>query len=186
MKFLVTGGNRGLGKHIVEKFDAESISKSNGYNISTDIDNIVSYSLNFDIFVNNAFDGDFSQTRLYYKLYEVWKNKQKNGYIINIGSSGNKTIVSPNNNEFYRATKSSLEHASKQGTYAFRRNEVKFKTTLINFDRLDTELSRSRPNWTGNGVSLDDVTNFIELILTGQPNTCIEEVTFACNFFMKH
>ena len=55
-------------------------------------------------------------------------------------------------------------------------------TTLITLDRLDTELSRSRANWTGNGIQLDDVSNFIQYALSVQDNTCIEEITFYCAF----
>jgi len=185
MKILVTGGNRGLGKHIVEKMNADSISRSNGHNICSDINKIVNLSLEYDVFINNAFSGDFSQTELYYKMFDAWKIAGKTGQIINIGSSGNKSIAGVSNGEFYRVTKAALEHASKQGTHSFRKNDVPFKTSLINFDRLDSELSRSRPTWTGNGVSMDDIVNIIEIILKGMHNTCIEEVTFACNFFMK-
>lgn len=185
MKILITGGNTGLGKHIVEKLGADSISRRNGYNINTDVDKIVELSLQYDVFINNAFDGDFSQTKLYYKIFDAWKTNNKNGYIINVGSSGNKTIVPVSFGEFYRVTKASLEHVSKQGTMAYRKNDVAFKTTLLNFDRLDSELSRSRPNWTGNGVFMDDITDMLSILLKGRYNTCVEELTFACNFFIK-
>lgn len=185
MKILVTGGNRGLGKHIVDKLGADSISRTNGYDISTESDKIVSLSLGYDVFINNAFDGDFSQSKLYYKMFDEWKAHKKTGYIINIGSTGNKSISPLSKNEFYCVTKAALEHASKQGTLCFRKNHVAFKTTLINFDRLDSELSRSRPTWTGNGVSMDDITDMIQLLLNGKHNTCVEELTFACNFFIK-
>jgi len=185
VKILVTGGNRGLGKHIVEKLNADSISRSNGYDICLDVEKIVELSLTYDVFINNAFSGNFAQSELYYKIFAAWKNAGKTGYIINIGSSGNKSTIGVSPTEFYRVTKAALEYASKQGTQSFRKNEVRFKTSLINFDRLDSELSRSRPNWTGNGVSMDDIVNTIELLTKGKSHTCIEEVTFACNFFMK-
>ena len=47
---------------------------------------------------------------------------------------------------------------------------------------VDTELSRSRPNWTGNGVSLTDVSDFINYCRSLNTNTVIEEVVFYCNF----
>jgi MoaA/NifB/PqqE/SkfB family radical SAM enzyme len=190
-KFLISGGNRGLGLALVNHSGGQSISRSNGYNITNaeDINRIVEESLDYDVFINNAFDGpphedwaNFAQTNLYMAVYNAWKNANKSGWIINIGSIGCKNIVAPDPSfETYRISKAALEHASKQGTQAFKQNKVPFKTTLITLDRLDTELSRSRANWTGNGVDLSDICNFIDYGLTLQSNTCIEEVTLYCN-----
>jgi len=193
MKMLVTGGNRGLGKHLVETFGADSVSRENGYDITKNIKEIADKSIMYDIFINNAFDGppqeswaNFAQTNLYMAVYDKWKAAGKAGYIFNVGSVGGKHIVSPEPRfETYRISKAALEHASKQGTQAFKTNLVPFKTTLLTLDRLDTELSRSRPSWTGNGIHLNDVSNFIKFAETVSSNACIEEITFYCNFDHK-
>jgi hypothetical protein len=190
MKMLVTGGNRGLGLHFVQQLGADSISRSTGVDITTDVDTIAKMSLDYDVFINNAFDGppheswaNFAQTQLYFAVYDAWKSANKNGWIFNIGSSGANTIVAPEPRfETYRVSKAALKHASQQGTQAFKQNLVPFRTTLITIDRLDTELSRSRPTWTGNGVALDDISNFIKYSFTVNPNTAIEEATFYVNF----
>ena len=70
-------------------------------------------------------------------------------------------------------------------THAEPQNIVAFKTTLITLDRLDTELSRSRPNWTGNGVNLNDISNFIKYATEVSQNTVVEEATFYVNFDHK-
>lgn len=186
---LVTGGDRGLGQVIVECFEGVSISRRTGFDITKNINDIVEQSLNYDVFVNNAFDGppqeawaNFGQTNLYLAVYDAWKAAGKQGYIFNIGSIGNRSIVAPEPRfETYRVAKAALEHASRQGTQAFKHNHVPFKTTLINTDRLDTELSRSRPTWTGNGVSCYEVANFITYALLTGSNTCIEDISFYCN-----
>ena len=189
MKVLVTGGNRGLGKHLVEVFDtADGISRANGFDITKNIDDIAARSIDYDVVVNNAFDGppqedwaNFGQANLYMKIYDTWKEHNKTGYIFNIGSIGEQNIVAPEPRwETYRVSKAALSHASKQGTQAFKQNTVPFRTTLITPDRLDTELSRSRPNWTGNGINLADISNFIKYATQTQDNTCIEEITFYC------
>lgn len=194
-KFLITGGNRGLGLHLVEKFNAHSRHRGNGYDITKDQDiaRIAEESLQYDVFVNNAFDGppqelwaNFAQSQLYFAVYDAWRAAGKTGYIFNIGSSGSKSIVAPEPRfETYRVSKAALEHASRQGTQAFKQNLVSFKTTLITPDRLDTELSRSRPNWTGNGINLTDISNFIQYAVSVDPNTVIEEATFYCNLDFK-
>lgn len=194
-KFLITGGNKGLGLALASHTGGASISRTNGYDItdSEDIKRIAHESLNYDVFVNNAFDGppheswaNFAQTNLYMAIYETWKAANKEGWIINIGSTGAKQVVAPEPSfETYRVSKAALEHASKQGTQAFKQNKVPFKTTLITLDRLDTDVSRSRPNWTGNGLDLDDIYNFIDYGTNLNPNTCIEEITFYCNLDFK-
>jgi NAD(P)-dependent dehydrogenase (short-subunit alcohol dehydrogenase family) len=190
MKMLVTGGNRGLGLSLVDHFTADSISRADGFDITKDIKTIAEKSLAYDIFVNNAFDGppqeswaNFAQSNVYFAVYDAWLSANKSGYIFNVGSVGAKNIVAPEPRfETYRVSKAALEHASKQGTQAFKQNKVPFRTTLITLDRLDTELSRSRPTWTGNGIDLTDVCNFIDYAIGVNNNTVIEEITLYCNF----
>ena len=145
------------------------------------------------MFINNAFDGppqeswaNFAQAQIYFAVYDAWKAAGKTGHIFNIGSSGSKNIVAPEPRfETYRVSKAALEHASRQGTQAFKQNLVPFKTTLITLDRLDTELSRSRPNWTGNGINLTDISNFIQYATAVSQNTVVEEATFYVNLDHK-
>jgi NAD(P)-dependent dehydrogenase (short-subunit alcohol dehydrogenase family) len=190
MKFLITGGNRGLGQTLTSRFGGDSISRTSGYDITKHVKEIAQKSLDYDIFVNNAFDGpphedwaNFAQTNLLYEVYQQWKINNKHGWIFNIGSVGEKSIKEPDPMfETYRASKAALAHASKQCTAAFKNDLVKFKTTLITLDRLDTELSRSRPSWTGNGINCDDVAKFIEYATSINNNSCIEEITIYVNF----
>ena len=188
--FFITGGNRGLGLHLVNTFSGTSISRAQGYDITKHAKEIAEISLDFDVFVNNAFDGppqeewaNFAQSQIYFAVYDAWKAAGKTGHIFNIGSSGSKSIVAPEPRfETYRVSKAALEHASKQGTQAFKQHLVPFKTTLITLDRLDTELSRNRSNWTGNGVNLTDIGNFIQYAISVSNNTAIEEATFYVDF----
>jgi nucleoside-diphosphate-sugar epimerase len=191
MKILITGGNRGLGKVICEQLQADSLSRSvNNVDITKDIDTIAKKSLEYDVFINNAFDGppqeqwaNFAQTNLLLKIFLEWKKYNKQGWIFNIGSIASDDIVSPNPEwETYRISKKALESASLQCSRAFRKNEVQFRTVLIKPDRLDTELSRSRSNWTGNGVDCKDIVKFIEYCVTLQSNTQIDQITISLNY----
>jgi MoaA/NifB/PqqE/SkfB family radical SAM enzyme/NADP-dependent 3-hydroxy acid dehydrogenase YdfG len=194
-KYLITGGNRGLGLALVNHTKGTSISRADGFNITNkeDIKRIAQESLKYDVFINNAFDGppqeewaNFGQVQLLLEVYRVWAENNKTGYIFNIGSSGEQTVVPPEPSfETYRVAKSALAHASKQATQAFKQNKVRFKTTLITPDRLDTELSRNRPTWTGNGIALKDLTDFIDYATNTQANTCIDELIIYCNLDYK-
>ena len=190
MKILVTGGNRGLGETIVKDLGADSISRKTGFDITKDVDKIVTKSLEYDVFVNNAFDGppqedhaNFGQTLLLLKMFDAWRQKNKTGFIFNIGSIASDDVVAPDPMwETYRVAKKSLESASLQCSRAFRKNYVRFRTTLIKPDRLDTELSRSRENWTGNGVNCVDIVNFITYCLSVNNNTQIDQITLGLNY----
>lgn len=190
MKILVTGGNNGLGKEIVSYFSADSISRSNGYDITKNVNAIALMSLEYDVFVNNAFDGppqeewaNFGQVNVLQEVYTMWKANNKSGIIINIGSVGERTIVAPEPSfETYRVAKAALKHASLQCSKAFKENLVPFKTTLLSLDRLDTYLTRSRGSWTGNGINCRDVCDQIGLIFNLSTNTCIDEIVTSVNF----
>lgn len=188
-RYYVTGNNRGLGKAIADHFGADGSSRTTGLDITRDIEKIVDASVHYDVFVNNAFDGPpdsewacYAQVNLLQAVYKRWRDIGKRGWIFNVGSVGEKTIVAPHPEfETYRVAKSALSHASKQCTQAFKNNLVGFRTTLITPDRLDTALSRSRDSWTGNGVNCEDICRFIDYCVNIQPNTVCEEITLYVN-----
>lgn len=192
---MVTGGNRGLGLAFVQHFNGDSYSRSTGHDITKDTDRawLANKSLEYDVFINNAFDGpfqeswaDFAQVKLLYDVANCWKHNNKQGTIINIGSVGSETVVAPDPTfETYRISKSALKSHSQQWTRAFKENRIQFKTSLLTLDRLDTEITRNRSTWTGNGHNLADICSYVELITNSPGNACIEEIKAWVNFEHK-
>jgi NAD(P)-dependent dehydrogenase (short-subunit alcohol dehydrogenase family) len=196
--FLVTGGNKGFGLEVINHYNGTSVSRTENRNndiiaditSTVDIERIANESLKYDVFVNSAFDGppgnpwaNFAQVNLLIRVYETWKEHNKTGHIINIGSVGEKRIVAPDPDfERYRISKAALSHASKQCTMAFKDNLVPFKTSLLTPDRMDTPMVRDRPSWTGNGLDCNDLIKTIDYIMHTNPNTCVEEVTLWVNY----
>jgi NAD(P)-dependent dehydrogenase (short-subunit alcohol dehydrogenase family) len=191
---MITGGNRGLGLVLCDTFAGDSYSRQNGHDITKDRVALAEKSLEYDVFINNAFDGpfqeswaDFGQVKLLYEVAMLWKNQNKSGYIINIGSVGSEDIVAPEPSwETYRVNKAALKHHSQQWTRAFKTGQVPFRTSLITIDRLDTPLSRSRATWTGNGHDLKDIVDMIKLCLSVASNSCIEEIVAWVDHNHKH
>jgi NAD(P)-dependent dehydrogenase (short-subunit alcohol dehydrogenase family) len=193
MKYMITGGSKGLGFALATYFGGASYSRSNGFDITKDVRQLAEHSLEYDVFINNAFDGpfqepwaNFAQTNLLFAVADLWRKNNKTGHIVNIGSVGSESVVAPDPDfETYRVSKAALKEHSRQWTRAFKDNKVLFKTSLLTVDRLDTELTRSRSSWTGNGLNTADICSYIELIINAQPNTCIEEITAWVNYDHK-
>jgi len=188
-RYYVTGNNRGLGLALAERFGADGTNRTSGYDITKDVDKIVEESVHYDVFINNAFDGppdtewaNYAQVNLLQAIYKRWRDLGKTGWIFNIGSIGERTIVAPTPEfETYRVSKAALAHASKQCTQAFKQGLVQFKTTLITPDRLDTPLSRSRDNWTGSAIDCSHIADFINWCVTIRDATVIEEISLYAN-----
>ena len=181
-RYYITGNNRGLGLRLSNHFQASGCSRSTGLDITKeqDIQDIAVESLHYDVFINNAFDGppdepwgNFGQVNLLLAVFNKWKFHNKVGWIFNIGSAGAHGT--------YTIPKAALHKASKECSKAFINNEVKFKTTLITPSRLDTQLSRSRDTWTGNGINCVDVARFIEYAIKIQNNSIIEDINIDVN-----
>lgn len=182
MKFLVTGGNRGLGQKICEMTGGFSASRESGFDIASENGRkqIASLSLEYDIIVNNAFDGppqtpgtDMGQVKLLGEIYNLWKEHKKPGYIINIGSIASLFPIRVYQNfQLYRVSKLALDQASCACTRAFLSSQVPFRTSLVRFGRLDTPISRSRENWTGHGHDLTFLSESIFHLARAPLSTC--------------
>ena len=184
MKYMITGGNAGLGLTLCQRFGGDSYSRSNGYDITEDYKKLARLSLDYDVVINNAYDGvpgeswhGFGQVRLLHEVAMFWQKNNKSGYIINIGGVGSEDGSAPFDGwESYNANKRALKHMSLQWTQAFRNAQVKFRTSLLTIDRLDTPRGRTTPQWTGNGVDTGDVADMIRLCTAVQDNTCVGEI----------
>ena len=87
---LSTGSpEKRLGKYIYKRFNCRMVSRHNGY----DLDNVetrkqlVTESLEYDVFINNAKLNDFGQVLLLRDMHAAWESNKKSGHIINIGST---------------------------------------------------------------------------------------------------
>jgi len=87
---LATGSpEKRLGKYIYEHFNCKMVSRHNGYNLDkVDIrKQLVDESLDYDIFINNSKLNDFGQVLLLRDMHTAWKESNKVGHIISLGST---------------------------------------------------------------------------------------------------
>lgn len=178
---MITGGNKGLGLHLAHRYRADSFSQTNGFDIAQRSHDLAAISLGYDLLINNAYAG-FGQTILLDAVADAWAKANKGGTIINIGGVGSDDTGPPVAGwRAYNSHKRSLKHMSLQWTAAFRSNQVKFRTSLLTLDRLDTPHGRTTPQWTGNAIDLEDVYDMIELCRSARDCSCIGEIKIWVN-----
>jgi NAD(P)-dependent dehydrogenase (short-subunit alcohol dehydrogenase family) len=186
MKYMITGGNSGLGAILCQRFGGDSYSRVNGYDIGKDYHKLAGISMDYDVFINNAYDGvlgeswhGVGQTRLLHEVAMSWQCHNKTGFIINIGGVGSEDLSAPFPGwESYNSNKRALKHMSLQWTQAFKNSQVKFRTSLLTIDRLDK-------NSINDGHDLDNIADMIELCLNVRTNTCIGEIKAWVNLDHK-
>lgn len=84
MKILVIGGTSGLGKAIVDKYNADHISSSTGYPIPETLNEAIEHSLNYEVVINCL--PDSNQNKLLIPMFNAHHDQNLKTYFITIGS----------------------------------------------------------------------------------------------------
>jgi NADP-dependent 3-hydroxy acid dehydrogenase YdfG len=119
------------------------------------------------VFINNAYNYDFSQVELLYKLYDKFKNKKCT--IISIGSvsgDGDRNRLFP-----YAIHKSALEKASTQLSLL----NTECKICLIKPGRINTDMTKNREEYYR--MSPSEIMDVIEFILSRPEKLIIKSIT---------
>ena len=179
-KVLVIGGSRGIGLSIVNHFKGDSVSRSNGYDITNTPGRkkAADLSLNYDVVVNHAYTGDFSQILMLKELCSLWKEKGKEGYIIHTGSMSSYRFNDRKDEKWWfmaAAKKGSDEFINYLSHASAWREEIKFRITNIIPGMLDTEKDRKKLHFKA-GVRGEDYCQLMEYLLSTPKNLIISEI----------
>lgn len=161
MRALITGHTKGIGKAIYNRFDelgfhVHGVSKSTGFDIEYQYEEILNWALNCDIFVNNVYCKDY-QNRFLRDL------EGKIPYIISLGSAAG----------YYQ------DKVTSKKEYCDNKSELILMTKKLSFHSLShiltlnvamTENSTPDP-----GCTYKDILSVCELWLT---NPCFHSVDF--------
>ena len=113
MKIAITGHTSGIGKALFKqappKHEPMGFSRSNGYDINNPKPWFHRQAMRCDVFVNNAHDR-YAQVDLLYKVWDEWKDKDKQ--IVCISSTS--PDVTKNKPWPYSVEKCALDHACEQ------------------------------------------------------------------------
>lgn len=179
-KILVIGGSRGIGLDIVTHFKGVSVSRSNGYDITetSGRKKTAELSLNYNVIVNHAYTGDFSQLLMLKELCFLWRKKGKEGYIINTGSMSSYRFNDRKDEKWWfmaAAKKGSDEFINYVSQAAAWRNDINFRVTNIIPGMLDTPKDRKKLHFKA-GVTGKDYCRLMEYLLSTPENLIISEV----------
>jgi len=117
-KILIIGGTNGLGKSLVEQFNAIGIGRSNGYKLPDTTDSVIQLSIDYNVIINCL--PDVNQNTIIKALWQKHVELSKDTYFISIGSLSTKV-------EKYMTTKKELVDITDK----FWLEETKCKHTLI-------------------------------------------------------
>lgn len=170
MKCVITGHTSGVGRHLFEYFTSKGwrvvgMSRSNGYDISKDIDKVIQDSIGADLFINNASCGS-SQLELLRNLSTVIPN------IVTMGSAG--TEFTNIWGKQYTLDKKELEEKFK----LISMNTDVTHLLLIKLSFAETTYSREKQNRLGSDftISYNEIARTIEFWLD---NPKIRQVDFV-------
>ena len=178
----ITGGSEGVGKDIFDHYSpqAKSFSRRTGYDIGKDEDRrrIVEESLECDIFVNFAHNGHYTgQPQLLYDIFALWEEKEKSGYIVNMGTYS--TFSSSPKFRRYAVVKKALDIANQQCCKKIENGLVPFRMTNLRPGMLDTEKSRQKDHWEGVGVTGESICKTIDWLVSTPKDLLIPEMVLS-------
>lgn len=140
MKLAITGHTKGIGKAIMDLYpNSTGFSRVNGYNISDPkILNLIIETvtnMNYDVFVNNAYNGT-AQTTIFERLLKHW-NTDPTKTIVNINS---RTIYNGPNQRQYTTDKKLLRSSAVN---AIRDINRRCRVININPGYIKTDMTES-------------------------------------------
>ena len=179
-KVLVVGGSRGIGRALVNHFQGKSVSRATGHDIRDPAKRteIASLSLNYDLVINHAFTGDFSQFFMLKELCSLWKEKGKEGWIVHTGSMSSHRFHSGKDEKwrFMAAAKKAadefIEYVACDAAY---QSDVRFRITNIVPGMLDTPKDRQKPHFKA-GIDGAAYGRLIEFLLSAPKNLVISKI----------
>jgi short-subunit dehydrogenase len=121
LKCLITGHTSGIGQYFYNKFIelgfvVDGASRSNGYDLTKNYDDILQKALGYDLVINNA----YGQAGYQYKLLSDLNNNVKN--IITMGSVAAYFYDIPSKKQGYSVDKNNLMQLNKRLSYNSKSN----------------------------------------------------------------
>ena len=174
MKIVITGHTSGIGKALFDvlsiDYDVIGLSRSNGYDITTDLgrSKIIDAAYDCDVFVNNAFDYSNytdAQVVLARKIFDLWNGEQK--YIVNISSRVND--FQQINNQQYADVKLSLDKF-------YEETSMSNTPSVLNFRPGATD-TRVMQNSTVDKMTPEHVATVIKFVIDNLQNFRIRNIT---------
>jgi len=163
MKIVVTGTSSGFGRFLINNLD-----NSYGVSLRDPIEDLVQKILPADIFINQAYSNNTKQSDLFYKIFNLWIDKNKT--IINIGTSA--IFENPNFDPIYVSNKKHLNSLARTLTM---KNEYK-RVRVININPSTLENNKIFDD-SYNKLKFTNLLNIINFIINLPQEVEISDLT---------
>lgn len=174
MTIAITGHTSGIGKALFDalsvEYDVIGLSRSNGYDITTELgrSKIIDAAYDCDVFVNNAFDyANYTdaQVVLARKIFDVWNNEEK--YIVNISSRVN---------DFQEITNQAYADAKLSLDKFYEETSMSNRPSVLNIRPGATD-TRVMQNSNVDKMSPEHLASVIKFIIDNLQNFRISNIT---------
>jgi NAD(P)-dependent dehydrogenase (short-subunit alcohol dehydrogenase family) len=178
MKIIVTG-NKGWGvaeaisKYLSSEYKVFCASRQSWHDLSTEsgVQDFTAKSFEYDAFINCAKLKNFQQTLLLKAVWDSWKEREKTGHIINIGSTVDTGLKG--GSRLYTTEKVALRNLSRKLTYDAMGGSG-IRVSYISFGYLNTKNVSFKDKVK---VDLGDVVNVIKWVLESPSYININEIS---------
>lgn len=178
MKILIAGNpTYGLAQALSEKFQATFLSRSHGdcdLSLTSGQKFFAEHSLQYDVVISVSSLDDFNQTMLIQNIVKSWTEKDKDGYIIALGSSADTPVKGTS--WIYPVEKKALRAYCRQiSQIVSGENNTKFKMTYLSPGNLHTPgQDRKMPDTPK--IQCDYMADVIEWLLAQPKHININEL----------
>lgn len=179
MKTMLIGAPISFGENIVNRFNADTFSRRNGYNINSEESriSIADKSLEYDTIILHTYTRQNGQFLTLQKVVDAWVENKKTGNIIVTGSIVSYFINHSKNNHSweYLAYKTALDAYCKNISKRCVLGDFPFKLTILKPGMMDTENSRKKPHFV-KGLDGEIFCDLIQFILQLPKDVIIPEI----------
>jgi short-subunit dehydrogenase len=181
MRILITGNSKtNITKSITEIYeDIHTVSRSVESNYTLDltipenINHLAKISCDYDIFINCSLIPDFGQTKILQAVWTEWKSNNKQGHIINFGSSVDY-YYRPDN-RLYPIEKRSLRDLNRSLSKHATWFDSKIKCTYFSFGGVSTE--KTEKQWGHySHFSCEEIASYVKWLIESPKNVNIDEL----------
>lgn len=187
-KVMLIGGPNEYGQPIIDKYNADWFSRSNGHNIDdAEVrEKLTAQSLNYDVVLLHVHTMRDNQNTLLKEIVKLWHKEDYSGLLIVTGSiiTYYDDFKDPIEYWGYTAQKSYTDTLCRVISKKFIQGKIKFKTSVIKPGQLDVARAREKKHFV-NGLPPESFCDAVSFIIDQPYDVVIPEIVLDVKYHGK-